>query len=79
MDKLQELRALVRSGNWNAMVESDQQKGIPAPPIWPVVAADEQLIPLPSPDTCPVKQKGFLDIVRDRLSKRKYETQGLAL
>ena len=74
-----ELREFVRSSDWDNAPQSDQDKELPAPPIFPSCPAGAKLISLPSPDSCRTLNKGFLADVRDRKSNRAYRAQPMTL
>lgn len=76
---IRELREFARSSSWDHAPQSDQDKELPAPPIFPAWPANAKLIPLPAPDQCTTTGKGFLDTVRDRKSNRKYSSQPMTL
>ena len=76
---IQELRAFARSSGWDTAPQSDQDREIPAPPIFPVCPDGAELISLPSPDTCQTVSKDLLNVIRDRQSCRAYQQKSLTL
>ena len=76
---IQELRAFARSSDWDNSPQSDQDKELPAPPIFPACPEGAKLISLPSPDDCKTLGKSFLADIRDRKSNRAYRSQPLTL
>lgn len=74
-----ELRAFARSSHWDNAPQSDQDKEIPAPPIFPLCPDGAKLIPLPSPDACPTAGHDLLRVIRDRQSCRAYQPKSLTL
>lgn len=80
MDYPKDYRAFLKAGNWKTgMRESDQQKGVPAPPIEKPCPEDAKLIDLVSPENLTVGNASIRDIIGQRESRRKYTGQPLTL
>ncbi len=74
-----QLREFAKSSSWDNAPVSDQDKELPAPPIFPACPDNAVLIPLPSPEDCRTAGKDFLRIVKERKSNRAYSSQPMPL
>ena len=56
------LRKYVRSENWSMQTDSDQNRGIPAPPIM-LSPSGKPLTELPKPGECSTEIRPLLEVV----------------
>jgi SagB-type dehydrogenase family enzyme len=61
------------------LVESDQDRGLPAPSPQKAYPADASLLDLVAPDEFGLGRATLLDLIRQRKSRRKYSDQPLSL
>ena len=74
-----ELRALARSASWDELPQSDQDKGLAAPALFPPIPNDAKLILLPDPQQCHVRGDCLLGIITARKSRRIYTNDTMPL
>lgn len=58
---------------------SDQQLGVQVPPIQKAVEEGENVIVLPPPENVKLKENDIFNIIRDRISHRKFKNEALEL
>ncbi|MBQ3921202.1 MAG: SagB/ThcOx family dehydrogenase, partial [Firmicutes bacterium] len=75
-ERVKELRASMKSGFTGEPIESDQNKGVPAPQMM-LFAKDDNYVKLPSPEAAKTSGKTMLELVRARRSRRKYTDEPL--
>lgn len=77
-NEARELRQYVSGDRWERQTESDQSRGIPAPPVMkgpsgaPVTA-------LPAPSDCPSEPRTLLGLIDARRSRRLFQDTALGL
>ncbi len=73
--------SFLKSGQWDAWreIETDQDKGIPAPPIQKAAEDDALRVVLPAPDDLTVGTMPLIETIRRRRSRRKYTAEPLSL
>lgn len=74
-----EMRAYMKSADWGMLSESDQSKGLPAPPVFKAPESGAEIVTLPPKDSCARKGLDLLEIVDRRRSVRKYAKESLSL
>lgn len=79
MSNLTELRQWARNGDWEADLASDQQRGLPAPAVFPEIPDGAEVFSLPKPELCPQSGRDLRTIIRERRSIRKYAASPLSL
>ena len=84
MEDVQEIiargRELLRA-NWNQFthVETDQERGVPAPLLQKALPPGAQTVTLPSPGSLALGSMPLGEAMRNRKSRRKYSTEFLSL
>lgn len=61
------------------LVESDQSKGLPQPPLYQPAPEGAELIPLPEPATVDLAPLDFFKLIEERKSLRRYAEEALSL
>jgi SagB-type dehydrogenase family enzyme len=81
MEDIEAGRTFLKSDRWDEWrkFETDQKKGIAAPPIEKPVPADAQLIDLVAPQDFTVGTVSLIDAMRHRKSHRKFTDEFLSL
>lgn len=84
MDKIKRYRCFMKS-NLGGMLaietdveESDQEKGLPRPPLQKPRPGDASIVPLPGFDGIELKSNKIIDIIKSRRSHRKYNQEPLS-
>lgn len=67
------------ASKYQNMDETQQEKGLPQPPLEMAYDPKADLISLPDPKNCSLAASDFLAIVESRESRRKYTDEALAL
>lgn len=65
------LRKYVRSENWSMETDSDQARGVPAPPVMPGPSG-APLTALPEPGTCSPAPRPLMELMSARRSRRLF-------
>lgn len=80
---MRDYRRFISADGWDTHAheghESDQQKGVPPPPVQKPYPADAELIALVAPDKFGVGMKPLREILLQRESRRKYSDSPLTL
>ncbi len=71
----------LKSGQWDEWreIETDQDKGIPAPPIQKAAEDDAPRVDLPAPDDLTVGSMPLIETIRRQRSRCKYTAEPLSL
>lgn len=72
-------REFIRKTRYHFLSPSDQDKGLPQPPLEIEVEADAKLIELPKPAALNVPSKDLREAVEQRRSLRRYSREALSL
>ena len=77
----QMFRVFLKANKWDDWreIETDQQKGIPAPPLQKPYPEDATLVDLVSPADFTVGSMPLSEVIGRRRSRRKYTTEALSL
>jgi SagB-type dehydrogenase family enzyme len=81
MESMEEQRAFLKANGWAewSQTETDQRKGIPAPPIQKPVPDDARRIDLVAPEDLTVGRMPLIDAIRRRRSHRQFSEAPLTL
>lgn len=78
MDQIMENRKFMRSEFDRDDIESDQQKGLPQPPLQKPVPEDAEIFDLPAVDPTMLTKKEVYTCLKERRSRRKYIAQTIS-
>ena len=79
MDRIMENRKFMRSEFDREDIVSDQEKGLPQPPLQKLVTEGAEIIDLPKADTAVLAKTEVYACLKGRRSRRKYIQQALSL
>jgi hypothetical protein len=81
IDPLEKYRKFLKSDLWEELdkIETDQRKGVPAPPPQKPYREDARLIALVSPEDFAVGKMPLIEAIERRKSRRQYSEEPLTL
>lgn len=78
MATLEEGRKWLRADLWGEPLETDQRKGLPAPPLQRPVPEGVKLLDLPAPAELKLPPLDFVQILANRRSRRRFSPESIA-
>lgn len=83
MDPIKDNRTFLKANDWKEWqaktMESDQQKGMPAPPVEKPYTEDAKLVDLVAPESITVGNASVREIIGKRESRRSFTDESLTL
>lgn len=79
MPTIEEGRRWLRADLWTGPWETDQKRGVPAPPLQKPVPAGAELLDLPAPETVELPPQNLFQIFAQRRSRRRFAPDPLPL
>lgn len=82
MESMESCRRFLKADAWREWQqeshETDQQKGVPAPPVQKPCPADAELIALAAPEALRIGRAPLIEVIRSRRSRRRYTADPLS-
>lgn len=79
MATLEDGRKWLRADLWGGPLETDQKKGLPAPPLQRPVPKGAEVLDLPAPAALSLPPQDFVQLLASRRSRRRFSPEPISL